>query len=124
MKYSHQRELILSIVKATDEHPTADTIYECARQTEPSISLGTIYRNLKLLSDEKIIITLETVDKKTHYDGDTTPHLHFICEKCNRIFDFPDNYPVPPSITDAGHTVTDKKYVYYGICVGCSKNSL
>ena len=79
MRYSRQRELIIGIIKGRKDHPTADMIYNTARELEPNISLGTVYRNLKLLADEGVIITLETEDKRLHYDGDISRHSHFIC---------------------------------------------
>ena len=74
MRYSRQREIIYDIIKGRCDHPTADMIYNSAREIEPNISLGTVYRNLKLLADEGDIITLETEDKRLHYDGDTSRH--------------------------------------------------
>jgi Fe2+ or Zn2+ uptake regulation protein len=76
--------MINNILKGRKDHPTADMIYQTAREMEPTISLGTVYRNLKLLADEGIIITLETEEKRVHYDGDTSRHSHFICSKCGK----------------------------------------
>ena len=79
MRYSRQREMITEIIKGRKDHPTADMIYVSCRNIDPCVSLGTVYRNLKLLTDEGEIITLETQDKRLHYDGDTSRHSHFIC---------------------------------------------
>ena len=84
MRYSKQRELVANVIKNRCDHPTADMIYSSCREIEPNISLGTVYRNLKLLADEGVIITLETEDKKVHYDGDMSRHSHFICKKCGK----------------------------------------
>lgn len=120
MRYSRQRELITEIIKGRKDHPTADMIYQSAREIEPNISLGTVYRNLKLLSDEKEIITLETEDKRLHYDGDTSRHSHFICSKCGRIIDLFKPAATPMEIKEAGLTVTGEKCVYYGLCDICN----
>ena len=74
MKYSHQRVLIKEILKNRSDHPTADMVYDTAREREPQISLGTVYRNLKTLAESGEIDTLETVDKKLHYDGNVNKH--------------------------------------------------
>ena len=50
MKYSRQRELILEAVREDDVHPTADFIYQRLKKDHPNLSLGTVYRNLNLLS--------------------------------------------------------------------------
>ena len=44
-----QREVILSVLRGTDTHPTADWVYQEVRKELPNISLGTIYRNLRIL---------------------------------------------------------------------------
>ena len=119
MRYSHQRQLILNNVKGRCDHPTADMIYESCREIEPTVSLGTVYRNLKLLSDEGLIDTLETTDKKIHYDGNINTHLHFICKKCGKIIDLFVNPTVPSELNDLGVSVTGSKCVYYGLCSTC-----
>ena len=51
LKYSRQRESIKKFLMTRTDHPTAETIYENLRKEYPKISLGTIYRNLSLLTD-------------------------------------------------------------------------
>jgi Fur family peroxide stress response transcriptional regulator len=120
MRYSKQRELITDIIKGRKDHPTADMIYASAREIEPNISLGTVYRNLKLLADEGAIITLETEDKRLHYDGDTSRHSHFICNGCGRIVDLFRPSKTPEELKEKGLTVTGEKCVYYGLCNCCN----
>lgn len=122
MRFSKQRELITEIIKNRSDHPTADMIYDSCREKEPNISLGTVYRNLKLLADEGEILTLETMDKKIHYDGDTSRHGHFICERCGRIIDLFKPINTPEELFEMGLTVTGEKCIYYGICNDCEKN--
>ena len=119
MRYSRQRELITEIIKGRKDHPTADMIYNTARELEPNISLGTVYRNLKQLADEGVIITLETEDKRLHYDGDISRHSHFICSGCGKIIDLFKPASIPSEIKEAGLTVTNEKCVYYGLCMNC-----
>ena len=51
IKYSKQREAIKAFLAGTKEHPTADQVYMHVREEFPNISLGTVYRNLNLLSE-------------------------------------------------------------------------
>lgn len=120
MRYSKQRELIINIIKNRCDHPTADMIYNSAREMEPNISLGTVYRNLKLLADEGEIITLETVDKRLHYDGDLSNHSHFICEDCGKIVDLFKPSAIPSEIGELGLKLTGQKCIYYGKCEECN----
>ena len=60
MKRSRQREAILEILCATTSHPTADWIYDKVRERIPNISLGTVYRNLNILSENGEIYLTHT----------------------------------------------------------------
>ena len=119
MRYSRQRELITQIIKGRCDHPTADMIYSSARAIEPNISLGTVYRNLKQLADDRAILTLETEDKRLHYDGDISRHSHFICSRCGKIIDLFKPAKTPDEINELGLAVTGEKCVYYGLCTDC-----
>lgn len=121
MRYSRQREMITQIIKGRCDHPTADMIYKSAREIDANISLGTVYRNLKLLADEGAIITLETEDKRIHYDGDTSRHSHFICSECGKIVDLFKPAETPNELKELGLTVTGEKCIYYGTCNKCEK---
>ncbi|MBQ7340385.1 MAG: transcriptional repressor [Clostridia bacterium] len=119
MRYSKQRQLITEIIKNRCDHPTADMIYLSAREFQPNISLGTVYRNLKQLAEDKQILTLETEDKKIHYDGDLSRHSHFICSECGKIIDLFAPAPVPTELEKIGVSVQSEKCVYYGKCPDC-----
>ena len=87
MKFSRQREAVKKVLCSTKTHPTAAWIYENVQIEIPNISLGTVYRNLNLLTDEGIIKKLSFGDGNEHFDGDISPHSHFYCEDCGRIYD-------------------------------------
>ena len=79
-RYSRQRELIYQALQSTKEHPTADMIYQALKPENPSLSLGTVYRNLNLLASEGRIVRIpSSVD---HYDGDTSPHSSSCSPAC------------------------------------------
>ncbi len=122
-RFSRQREIVLGALVGNKTHPTADAVYELARKAEPNISLGTVYRNLKVLADEGKIITLETQDKKIHYDADTSPHEHFLCDECGKIYDFFRITDGRYELENEGYSVRSAKTVYYGVCKEC-KNKL
>lgn len=86
-KYSRQRETLIGILRGTTCHPNADWIYDKAREEIPNISLGTVYRNLAKLAGEGKILKLDVGDGSDHYDGDISPHAHFYCKHCRRIYD-------------------------------------
>ena len=87
MRYSHQRERIYEYLMNTKEHPTAEKIYQDLREEMPNLSLGTVYRNLKVLQNLGKINTIPTVDGIERYDADCSNHVHFVCSTCGKIYD-------------------------------------
>ena len=61
MKHFRKRDAILSCVKGTDIHPSADWVHAQLKSQYPDISLGTVYRNLALFKQQGLIISLGTV---------------------------------------------------------------
>ena len=86
-RHSRQRELIKSFLETRKDHPTADTVYRNVRNQNPRISLGTVYRNLTLLAEEGEIRRLNVGDGVDRFDGDVSPHYHFVCQKCGQVLD-------------------------------------
>ena len=87
-RITSQRETILDYLKGVDNHPSAETIYDEVRKKLPRISRGTVYRNLKNLKRKGEIQEISA--GIAYFDGDISSHAHFICQKCNKIFDIFD----------------------------------
>ena len=86
MRYSQQREIIRDIVFSTNSHPTADWVYGKAKKSMPNISLGTVYRNLKQLTDQHIIKTIYD-GTIARYDWNKESHDHLKCVDCGEMVD-------------------------------------
>lgn len=87
MRNTQQRRLVLDVVMTSTDHPVADDIYIRARQTDPTISKGTVYRNLNVLSELGEIRRLSMPMGPDHFDFNTTNHYHFICKNCLKVSD-------------------------------------
>lgn len=125
MKYSKQRELILNTLRENMVHPTADYIYEVLKKELPSISLATVYRNLNQLAALGLIKKIEGLDGSVHFDHNLSNHYHFICTKCNKVYDVP--YDVAPDLADkvsaqTGLIIENYDISFKGICPKCHKN--
>lgn len=122
IKYSKQREAILTYLRSTKDHPTAETVYTKLRVTNPKLSLGTVYRNLNLLAESGEILRLNCGDGTDHFDATVEPHYHFICKECGRVLDL--DMPSIEFINDqaaenfAGEIQGHQVY-FYGLCKKC-----
>lgn len=123
LKYSRQREAIKNFLADRKDHPTADTIYACLREEFPNISLGTVYRNLALLTDLGEIARISVGSGAEHYDGDVSQHQHFICTHCQRIFDLSlDNMDAIMELASGSFPdgrIETCRANFYGTCGDC-----
>ncbi len=119
-----QRRVILEELQKLEVHPTASELYEIVHRRLGEISLGTVYRNLVLLSDMGIIQKLELGDSEIRFDGKTQQHYHVQCIDCGRVNDLPClpgelSIKLPIETTD--FSITGLRLVFYGICSQCQK---
>lgn len=124
-KHFRKRDAILSCVRGTDTHPSADWVYEHVKAEIPDISLATVYRNLSLFKDQGLIVSLGTVKGVERFDGTTHPHVHFICTGCGSIVDLP-GIAVPEELNtavsrDSGGRVDSCQLTFTGLCGECRK---
>ena len=75
LRHSHQRDMIYNYLLSTKEHPSAEMIYDELRRIEPTLSLGTVYRNLKLLEDLGMVKKVTSVNNVERYDAMTSDHI-------------------------------------------------
>ncbi len=124
MRYSRQRELILETLKNFENHPTAEQLYLRVKDQLPTLSLGTVYRNLNLLVELGQIRKVEsTGSASVRYDARKDEHCHLVCLSCNSIIDIDLDYfnSVDSKIKDEfNFTVTEHEVVLKGICSKCS----
>ena len=89
LRMTRQRRLILEELDAPGRHPTADAVYQQVRRRIPNISLGTVYRNLEVLSQAGMIRKLHIGSGQKRYDRKLDKHYHVHCVQCGRISDLP-----------------------------------
>ena len=88
-KQFRKRNAILAYLRQTDEHPSAEMVYNYLKPEYPDLSLGTVYRNLSMFKAQGEIISLGAVNGVERFDGNTMPHVHFVCTRCDAVADLP-----------------------------------
>lgn len=123
VKNFRKRNAILEAVRGTTAHPSADMVYADLQQTHPDISRATVYRNLALFKSQGIIASLGTVAGVERFDGNTDPHVHFICNCCSAVIDLPE-MAVPQEMchqaaSQTGGQVDLCQLTFTGVCSDC-----
>lgn len=123
---SVQRMAILKFLLTHFTHPTVDDVFSALRGKIPSLSRTTVYNTLRLLSDHHVAQMINIDDHHVCYDGITTPHVHFMCKKCGKLYDlFDEQMPKvdKEALKREGFDIDDVQLYYKGICPKCSKEN-
>ncbi|MBW2193685.1 MAG: transcriptional repressor [Deltaproteobacteria bacterium] len=123
---TQQRKVILEELQKLETHPSADEIYSIVRRRLPRVSLGTVYRNLEVLSELGEIQKLELSGSLKRYDWDTKKHYHIRCMHCNMV----EDAPIAPlnQLEDDLYGATVYQIIghnleFTGLCPGCAKKA-
>jgi len=87
-KLTPQRDAVLQVILAREDHPTANDIFEAARQRLPTISYATVYNSLRYLKEAGLVLEIKFGDSASRYDRETDRHDHAICNSCGKLVDF------------------------------------
>ncbi len=117
MRYSYQRELIKDIVRSSKTHPNAEWVFCEAKKKVENISLGTVYRNLKILENTGKIKSIHD-DNQVRYDGNIEDHHHLKCVKCGALIDtdIQSNFDRKKIMDDYDFEPNEVKFFILGKC--------
>ncbi|MDH5401354.1 MAG: transcriptional repressor [Candidatus Heimdallarchaeota archaeon] len=123
-KVTPQRLVIYRYLVNNDSHPSADIIYSDIKKTLPTISQGTVYKTLSMLTELGIIRELKIGNGHSRYDSNTDLHINLICPDCNNITDYQssemesfwDNLS-----RDIGGEIVGQRFDVYKRCGDCGK---
>ncbi len=126
-RMTRQRRVILEEIRKENIHPSADEVYEMVRRRLPRISLGTVYRNLEILSEMGEIQKLELSGALKRFDGNPEKHYHIRCINCDRLDDAPMDFSA--HLEDKLNGSTDYKIIghrleFTGLCPACLKEAI
>jgi len=126
LRLTGPRRLVLEVVRGSDAHPTAEAVHQMVRCRLPRVSLGTVYRNLRLLVAQGLV--KELPGPHTRFDCNLSEHHHFTCLACGRIADVAGPLTEPHSralvsrvASSGGFSVTHHRIEFYGRCAACRR---
>ena len=117
-----QKKLVYDIVRESTEHPSAEMIYRVAKEREPTIAMGTVYRNLGILEREEKIRRIAIANAPDRFDRTLSDHDHILCRCCGRLVDLS---PVFSGISarnverESGFCEVRGRMLFTGICRFC-----
>ena len=129
LKITPQRLEILKYLEKNRTHPAAEKIYSDLKKKNPSLSKTTVYNSLEVLSEHNIIQELTISKLESKYDFKSTPHHHFLCNKCGRIIDMDgkcpyNDCPFLDKIFRSKHRIEKVHGYFKGTCEQCLKKKV
>lgn len=123
-RLTKQRQKILELLTNTKDHPTAEQIYKKIKKRFARLSLGTVYRNLRVLKEQGQIWEMDFGSGLSHFDAVVHSHYHFICKNCRRIYDI--RIPAIKELDDKVRTMTgfriySHRLEFFGLCDICNQ---
>jgi Fur family peroxide stress response transcriptional regulator len=123
LAFTFQRQVIYEAVVDSREHPTPELIYERVRERIPSISLGTIYKNVKTFVETGVLREVTLHHGTLRLESNMTAHHHVVCSACKAIFDIEESavspVQLPESELPAGFSIQQCRIEFVGLCKSC-----
>jgi Fur family peroxide stress response transcriptional regulator len=122
---THQRQVIYQALLASGErHPSPEDIYEDVRKTVPSISLGTVYKNIMTFLDAGLVAEVSLHHGSLRLDPNTERHHHLVCVRCKSVTDLPEDDLEPLRLRrklPRGFRVQRFHVEALGVCESCAR---
>jgi Fur family peroxide stress response transcriptional regulator len=120
---THQRQVVYEAVIASHGHLSPEDIYAAVRRRIPSISLATVYNNLRLFIECGLLREVTPHASTLRVDGNLEPHHHLVCSRCKSVQDiegeFIDFKRLSRQLPD-GFDLTQPLIEVFGLCRHCS----
>jgi len=119
---THQRHVVYEAVVASHGHRSPEQIYAAVRKRIPSISLATVYNNLRLFVEHGLLREVTPHASTLRVDGNLEPHHHLVCSRCKSVQDIEGDFINVKRISrqlPAGFDLTHPLVEVFGICRAC-----
>jgi Fur family ferric uptake transcriptional regulator len=92
LRMTSQRKIIALVLEDAADHPDVEELYKRASKIDPTISIATVYRTVKLFDEAGILDKLEFGDGRARYeDAEREHHDHLIDVNSGRVIEFVDS---------------------------------
>ena len=120
---THQRRVIYETVMSLHGHPSPELIYDAVRRKIPSISLATVYKNVRTFLESGMLREVSMHHGSLRVEPNESEHYHLVCSRCRQITDLdPESVEVRPLVKRRpfkGFQVTRISVDVLGVCAAC-----
>ncbi|WP_080507476.1 Fur family transcriptional regulator [Bryobacter aggregatus] len=126
LSLTHQRLVIYEELMAMGEHPSPEALYERVRKQIPSLSLATVYNNIKTFVEHGLVREMSIHHGSLRLENNPNPHHHLVCTRCKAIEDLAEDNFEPIRFKKSipkGFAVHRFSVEVLGLCKRCSSSS-
>ena len=91
LKMTDQRRVILQVLTESEDHPSVETVYQRAKDLDPSISIATVYRTLHLLDELNLVQRHDFNENYSRFEVNLEHHHHLIDLETGEVVEFQDD---------------------------------
>ena len=88
MRMTNQRRVIAQVLSDSVDHPSVPDVHERAVKIDPSISVATVYRTVRLLEETGILERHDFKDGYSRYETKNEHHDHLVNIEDGTIIEF------------------------------------
>jgi len=122
LKATFQRMTILEHIECHG-HMSVDSIYEEVVKLYPSLSLATVYKNIILMVENRILVEVPIAGLKSKYELKKEDHIHLVCTQCGEVedkkYDTNADKLFISMTKQENFTLSKQQINLYGICENC-----
>lgn len=115
--------LAILLALTVAKHPTAESIHEHLRDSQPTVNLSTVYRNLAVLQDAGLVTHAHVGSGAPVYHlAEEADHIHLSCLNCGRVTSVPAATAeqfADRVAADTGFAIEPGHSAVYGWCGDC-----
>lgn len=117
-----QREVIFQVIRESENHLTANEVFDGAKRLLPTISFATVYNSLRYLKDAGHIAEVQFGNGASRYDAKTARHDHALCTSCGKLIDM--DLPLDEEFLKTAERLSNFKpeslhFTLRGLCPEC-----
>lgn len=121
-RFTRQRAALQAAIAAAERPLSVEELLEQSRSAVPEMSMATVYRNLKLMTEDGTASAVILPGEPPRYEAaGHGHHHHFRCRECNRVFDVHACPGDLAGLAPAGFVVDDHDLTLYGRCADCTR---
>ncbi len=122
---TRQRKVVLTVIRDSHDHMTANEVFAAAKSRLPTISFATVYNSLRFLKEGGHIVEIQFGNGASRYDRMTSRHDHAICTKCGMLVDIEMEHSgelIETAVAYSKFKPESLEFTLRGICPECMKD--